>query len=533
MISPIAKPHGIAVAELLNLLGGSGLRLASKATALRLPLTSPTLFDPWTPPTGPRTGILLAIGLHPAAPGAADVVREAARLGFGAVVVKSLSLSVETLTAVAEAEGIALLVVDDEIEWRQLDALINSALTTATEANSSFSVPAVGDLFALANAIAAMVGGATAIEDMQEHVLAYSTLPGQPIDDDRRIGILGRKVPEFPDDEEQYAALFKATGVVRLPSVPPGLPRLAVAVRAGGQPLGSIWVVDAADDLDADAARALERSADIAALHMLRARSTMDLARQQRAELLRRLLEGGDGSQLVASELRLDPAGPYLVLAFQPPLETTGDELRMVRLTDLIATQCGAHQYGAECGVIGNTVYALFTGAAGCEPGAAKALAQRLIARAASALGVQMHASIGPTVTTVGQISHARHEADLVLLMLGNSPATAAVASADDFRSRISLLELAQVFQKRPHLMSHHALKIVELDRRTGTEYAKTLLTYLNCGRDSAAASTALNLHPNTLRYRLRRLKELFGLDLGNPDDSLAVWLGLSVNQLR
>ncbi|WP_427128916.1 PucR family transcriptional regulator [Pseudarthrobacter sp. S9] len=533
MKGPIAKPHGIAVAELLHILDGSGLRLASGATQLRLPLTSPTLFDPWTPPSGPRSGILLAIGLHPADPGSADVVREAARRGFGAVVVKSLTLSIETLAAVADSEGIALLVVDDDIEWRQLDALINSALTTATEANSSLSVLAVGDLFALANAIAAMVGGATAIEDMQQHVLAYSTLPGQPIDEERRKGILGRRVPDFPENAEQYASVFKAAGVVRVPGVAPELARLAVAVRAGTQPLGSIWVVDAADDLDGDAERALERSADIAALHMLRARSAADLARQQRSQLLRRVLEGSDDALLVAGELGLDSAGPFIVLAFQPSLETTGDELRMARLTDLIATHCEAHHYGAECGVIGNTVYALFTGTAGCELGAAKALARRLVTRAASALGVAVHASIGSAVTAIRHISHSRHDADLVLLMLGNRPTPTPVASAHDFRSRITLLELAQVFHNTPRLMSHHALNILEFDRRSNTEYGKTLLTYLDCARDSAAASAKLSLHQNTLRYRLRRAGDLFDLDLGNPDDTLALWLSLRVNELN
>ena len=176
----LVEPHGIAVLDLLEALEGVGLRLASHKMQLRLPLSSPTIFDPLMPPTGQRSGILLGIGVHPTAPGSPEVIRQASRAGFGAVVVKSLSLGVETLAAVADAESIALLVVDDEIEWRQLDALISTALTTANEANSSLSNLAVGDLFALANAIAAMVGGATAIEDMRERVLAYSTLPGQP-----------------------------------------------------------------------------------------------------------------------------------------------------------------------------------------------------------------------------------------------------------------------------------------------------------------------------------------------------------------
>ncbi|MGW1894898.1 hypothetical protein ACWCP6_32340 [Streptomyces sp. NPDC002004] len=46
------------------------------------------------------------------------------------------------------------------------------------------SADAVGDL-ALANTVAAMMGGAITIEDPRQRILAHSNLPGQPIDDVR------------------------------------------------------------------------------------------------------------------------------------------------------------------------------------------------------------------------------------------------------------------------------------------------------------------------------------------------------------
>ncbi|WP_412566291.1 helix-turn-helix domain-containing protein [Streptomyces nojiriensis] len=36
-----------------------------------------------------------------------------------------------------------------------------------------------------------------------------------------------------------------------------------------------------------------------------------------------------------------------------------------------------------------------------------------------------------------------------------------------------------------------------------------------------------MKLHPNTLRHRLRRVRELVHLDLGDPDVRLAAWLEL------
>ncbi|MDJ0322689.1 helix-turn-helix domain-containing protein [Cryobacterium sp. PH31-AA6] len=550
MTSLPARPAGIAVSELLTVLDGSGLRLASGQAQLRLSLTSPTLFDPLVPFAGRRSGILLAIGVHPLAVESAEVLRSAARSGFGAVVIKALGLSVETLAAVADAIDIALFVVDDEVEWRQLDSLITSALTTAPEDPGSLSGLAVGDLFALANAIAAMVGGATAIEDLQDRVLAYSTLPGQPTDETRRDGILGRQVPDLPDNAEAYASLFQATGAVRLPGAVPerrpglptgekGLPRLAIAVRAGTQPLGSIWVIDEAGTLDSDAEGALERAADIAALHILRARSAADVARQQRAELLRRLLEGGEDSRLVAGQLGIDTAGSFVAVAFQPDFGPAGDELRLNRLVDLIVMHCETHEQGTECVVIGNIVYALFTGVTGSQPSGAQFLAARLagveamvgrlVARAATALRIVVRASIGSQVTSVGRISRSRRDADLVLLLLASGPAAGAVASAGDVRSHLTLLELAGIFRDNPGLRSQQAVAVLEFDERSGTDYARTLRTYLDCARDSASTALRLDVHQNTLRYRLRRAHELFAIDLADAEDTLTLWLSLRV----
>ncbi|KGJ71954.1 hypothetical protein GY21_18720 [Cryobacterium roopkundense] len=518
----------MAVSELLTTLEGSGLHLASSAANRTVALTSPTLFDSMVPFIGRRNGILLGIGVHPEAPDAALVVRGAALRGFDAVVIKSLSLSVETLAAVADASGIALLVVHDDVEWRQLESLLNSTLTSAAEPGSATGL-AVGDLFALANAIAALVGGATAIEDLQTRILAYSTLPAQPIDVTRREGILGRQVPDDPDNANAYASVYRSPGALRLPALAPGMPRMAVAIRAGTQPLGSIWVVDENGALDTDAAQALERAADIAALHILRARSAADLVRQRRTELVRRLLEGGEDSRLVAVQLDLDAGGPFAVVAFQPEFGASGEELRLSRLVDLIATQCEAYQHGAECAVNGTTIYAVFSGASAGDTSGLNFMAHRIVERAGGGLRVSVRAAIGSSAAQVAQISRSRRDADLVLMLQTTRTHTSVVASAHDMRSRLMFLELAQVFRDTPRFMSPHARQVLESDERSGTDYAKTLRTYLDGSRDSAVTAARLSVHQNTLRYRLKRCHELFAIDLDNADDTLALWLSLRV----
>lgn len=62
-------------------------------------------------------------------------------------------------------------------------------------------------------------------------------------------------------------------------------------------------------------------------------------------------------------------------------------------------------------------------------------------------------------------------------------------------------------------------------DKRRGTDFGETLGTWLNLNCDTEATSRALGIHPNTLRYRLRRASALAGLNLSDPNVRLVLQL--------
>ncbi|MGL3807096.1 PucR family transcriptional regulator [Paeniglutamicibacter sp. R2-26] len=528
MTSTAAAPDSITVHALLRAMASPAITLRSHGTPPKLSLVSPALHDPHTTFEAPPGSILLGLGLHPGEPKTIGIIRDAAAAGFGAVVLKQYGRELGAIIAAADQAGIALLTVDDEMGWLQLEALVGSALNASAEADSSLSTLGVGDLFALANAIAAMVGGATTIENLQEQILGYSTLPHQPIDEDRRTGILGRQVPFLPENAAQYASVFRSRGAVRIKGVGDALDRLAIAVRAGKEPLGSIWVVDATGDLDQAAERALVRAADIAALHLLRARSAYDVARQQRADLLRKLMDGGADATMVAEQLGLRRSGPFVVAAFQPVMGQAS-EMALTRLLDLVTTECETYRGGAHCVLVGTTVHALFASTDPSPFGPLEVLARRVTERSRVSLAVDLRVATGSAVMTASEISRSRNEADMVLLMLTSGHDSGTYACAQDVRSRLTLLQLAAHFNTMPHLRSPAAEKIATHDAESHTEYGKTLRTYLDCSRDSARTAAALSLHQNTLRYRLKRLRDLFGIDLDQPEDTLLLWLSLHV----
>lgn len=58
-------------------------------------------------------------------------------------------------------------------------------------------------------------------------------------------------------------------------------------------------------------------------------------------------------------------------------------------------------------------------------------------------------------------------------------------------------------------------------------ELAHTLQALIGCRLDRTATSAALHIHRNTLAYRLRRIEEITGLDLGSPRDLACVYVAL------
>ncbi|GAA3232602.1 helix-turn-helix domain-containing protein [Streptomyces thermocoprophilus] len=417
----------------------------------------------------------------------------------------------------AEAHGVALLSVGEDAAWHHVHLL----LASAAGARPALTAGGRGDLFALADAIAAAAGGATAVEDPRQRILAYSTVPGQPVDEDRRQGILGLQVPSSVDNTDQYRQLLAADGPLRLPALADDqLPRLAVAVRAGGETLGSIWVVDSGS-LAPDAEDTLARGASTAALLLLRARAAQELTRHLSGDLMRRLLEGTADAATAANRLGLD--GAVRVAAFVPdaPASAPDAERTALRLLDVVRLQCEVRYGRHACVLVDGVVYALLP-----APGARhRALAEDIVARAGQALRVPVRAALGELVPDAAGAADSRRDADLVLRVLGPD---VPVASIDEARPRVVLLRLRELMAEHRELSAGGAWRrVLAYDAEHGTEHARTLLSWFDAGCDMAGAARRLAVHPNTCRYRLRQVQQQAGIDLDDPDERLVLWLQL------
>lgn len=526
-------PEGITLAELHETLGSLVVHIEAAPKGTDLLVGEPVVHDIGEPVPEVTDGVLLLVGGAPNRPETIHAVEQAGTARYCAVVVKARGQDLAALSSAANAAGVALLVAPDDMPWRQLDALITAATTASGGAHATYASVGIGDLFALANAVAYNVGGAVTIEDPRGHVLAYSNLPHQEIDEVRRQGILGRQTPDRPTNSAEYQRVYQAERAVRFASPVRGhMSRLAIAVRAGPQLLGLLWVLDGAPPLGEGADERLEEASKIAALHLLRARRSRDPDRSNRAEVLSSLLDANTSGGVAATQLGIAIDAPTTVLAIAQaePDETPG--LGSARIVDLVGLYCEAWHPQALCTIAGGVVYALIP--VGSDAGARRRVvkfAHDVAETVQRSAGVAVHVAIADRTARLDDVAAARRMADRVLRALASSGPDVKVGTVDDVRSRVALLEIADRVGAEI-AMPEPVRLILEHDREHATSYAQSLLAFLDSFGEAARGAAELAVHENTLRYRIRRLQELFGLDLDDPDTRLVTWLHLRLHQL-
>jgi hypothetical protein len=517
---------------LLDTVGPSVAELAYAPNRGRLPLSSTVIEDPNdTLPVTPG-GVAMLVGLAPDEPGAVQALRHAAGQEFSAVVVKRRGRDLEPLLKAARLAGLAVIVATDEIPWRHLDALLSTALSAGAGGGTDPGEAEGDQLFSIANAVAAVVGGSVAIEDLAQHVLAYSSVPGQRIDELRRQGILDRLVPRGPHDVELYRRVMSADGVVRFPQLGPDLPRAAIAIRAGSLPLGTLWAIEGEDGIEAQAERAILDGARLAALHMLRARSAPDLDRLRRGELLRTLLEGTASPELAWPRLGFRPGDRIALIAVAPSWSPeAADALLITHVAREVARICGVLRPDAPVATSARAVYVLVTGGRAGE--AAARLARRVVPDATRALRGRVYAAVSSERIGPRSLPLLRNEVDQILRINAGGLSAPVVATMADVQSSVMLLHLRDELERHPELQHPGLRQLIEHDRKRGGELAPSLLAWLEAGQNVQSAAERLHVHPNTLRYRLRRIREHAPIDLDDPDQRLATWLELRLNAQR
>ncbi|MGH4030978.1 PucR family transcriptional regulator [Actinomycetota bacterium Odt1-20B] len=505
------------------------------------------IHDPHDEQHYPERAIVLGVGVH----GTDEVVPllgELGELGAAALVVRGPVEGRADLAEAAAHSGVALLALTRGASWAQLAAMLRTLLSEGDVGEAGEQtlggVPS-GDLFALANAIATLLDAPITIEDRRSRILAFSGRQDEA-DPPRVASILARRVPErylrIHEEHGVFEKLYRSELPVHIPPPTLGdevaLPRVAIAVRAGGEILGSVWAT-VRQPLTLEREEAFQEAAKLVALHMLRHRAGADAENRLRADLVTTALEGGSGAVEALGRLGLADE-PLLVLALGLEAGAAVDHAEVAaerqRLTSALAVHLTAVQPRSAVALLGDVAYALVPVAEDSALARERAVqvAANFLERTGERTGAVI--GIGSVAAEPAALGRSRANADRALRVLFHGlhgvrdvPVGAArrVAAIGDVHIDALLLEMRDLAIANRDELSGPLAKLAAYDARHGARLVETLRAWLDAFGDVIAASASVFVHPNTFRYRIRRVSEVGGLDLGDPATRFAAMLQL------
>lgn len=530
-----------SLASVVQALGPAVAHLVGGNAADR-EISTLVLHDLLAEPRQVAAGLLLAIGIRPIGQAWQDLLTCASERGYLCVAVKPSGVPRHELAASAADGDIAVLALADEISWEQLVTLASSAMRHSYSPEPALANTRLGDLFTLANAVASTVGGATAIVDSRQCLIAYSTIDGQPVDETRRKSILGLRVPSRPATDREYRAVHGASGVVAMSSSNSDYPRLAIPIRAGGELLGSIWVIDESGAAS-DAAKAeLQHAADIAALHLLQARTEAEVSDRRRGDMLSALLDDGSAAVEAAAALGIPASKSVRVVAIgivdRPlPWEAVTAYHQTLELAIL---HCGAELGFSAATVRSDLVYLLVPVTA--DDGDRVALTRLLEgidSHGRRSYGYRFVIGVGRAVPGLAEAGASMAQASSVVQLMmrdvevaGPPSDRAAIGFGEDFTARLALVALAEHVAALDDATGRTLARMREYDKANASDYVLSLKAFFNAHGNISDMAQLLQVHANTCRYRLSRIASVFGVDLDDRDARLLLSLQLRLHEL-
>ena len=324
-------------------------------------------------------------------------------------------------------------------------------------------------------------------------------------------------------NDDQYRTVLRTDSPVIYPRLDDEEPRVALAIRAGNLPLGSIWAIDAhaSETLSTERESAIRRAAALTSALLLDDLRLREANQRPREDRLRTLLTGIDLTGSEFAELGVPDEAGATLLAFALPSD---DPVTLTQLRSTALRHLWLDRPDAVAVAHRGRVYALLPGtgieAAGEAASALLPLIDRLV------LPGTLVALAGP-VHRPGEVAGAKALADRLIESAARSedPQLPRVLTARALRPLLVIERAAELLAEATELRDPALTSLAE--RASTRAIAETILVWLQCFGNIAQAATELGVHENTVRQRLRRAEETHGVMLDRADARLAAWLQL------
>jgi purine catabolism regulator len=398
--------------------------------------------------------------------------------------------------------------------------------------------------------LAELLESSVVIEDASFHLLAHA---GSSADPHRKETIQRQGTPQRVLFDPQIQRMLREVEANRAPVKVPPFPhvgmsreRLIAPILAAGQVLGYISVLDHPPHNEELAFMAIEQAALVLALAVAKERELSEVEGRVRGEFLEDLLHGtyGDESaaQRRARHLGYPLQGSHIVMlvdiddfrGFNRARQISEDAIQALKRDFLRRVTGVVRTSYARALVQGRSDQVVSLLPLGTEVGDHQIRVH--------ALGVQIQQAIadwkpGFTVSVgfsgpaeaPGGVAGSLREVTSVMESLARFKRWSQVVAVPELG--LTGLLAAVTDERLVDYSRRHLGPLIKHDTTRKGNLVATLRAYLETGEQQQAAQR-LRVHPNTLRYRLDRIREISGVDLEDPETRLNLAVALRVQAL-
>jgi DNA-binding PucR family transcriptional regulator len=349
----------------------------------------------------------------------------------------------------------------------------------------------------IAQAVHELTGHSAAVEDRHGNLQAWAG-PGRP----------DPYPKDRPAKREQMLERVLAEGPVREGG------RLVAVARPRHDVLGVLALIDPDATAGEQEQVALEHGATVLAVELARLQSLAETELRLRRDLVEDLLAGTDeaSARARARALSYDLERPHRVVAVEGLGAKAKDE------TLFHAVRRAARDTGTGSLLVsrGSVVVVLSD---------AEQRWEEFRAAVEGELGGgRCRVGVGGVCERPAHFPRSQREAQLTLKIQASSGAGDQATEFDRlgvYRILADVEEPAGV----ERFVQEWLGPLLDYDARKRSDLVTTLGSYLECGGSYDGTAKALAVHRSTLKYRLQRIREISGHDLGDPDTSFNLQL--------
>lgn len=274
----------------------------------------------------------------------------------------------------------------------------------------------------------------------------------------------------------------------------------------------------------------LEQGSALVALKMVNIYSITELHYKRSYEFYRELLQSKEPNLLAtkSKELGLSPEKPMFVAILQLSTKVQDVKKREVHIRRLIAS---LHK---ELGYSDNLLFSSDHKVTIILHAANESKQNSLIQKLNSAVNwwknnnaPPLYGGIGRLYTGLEHVAKSNEEANKSLSYLLNRNHTGLMRYENIGINRLFLnqqnKEIEQFIQE--------VLSPLQEPKAQSSELELTLKTYIAANRSTSLSAERLHIHPNTLYHRIRKIEELLGVDLNEPNDWLTLLLACHLSE--